>query len=195
MTHTCFSRLLLLAAATLALLTLPACEDSAPSADFDLPVVATALPTIVAGPPAESAPSPLPTQTPTPEPDLQATVQAMVLAALPSETPTGTPDVPATIEAGVAATVEAIPNSTSTVTSAPIPTATAPIPTATPKPTATRTAVPTPAPTPTLPRMVDLIIRPASLTSKRPTEAAPGSSSSKTALWLRTLMSWPTSLP
>ncbi len=82
---------------------------------------------------------------PTPTPDLEATVQAMVIAALPTETATPTPDIEATIEAGVAATMTAVPTHTHTPTFTPTPVPTeTPIPTFTPTPTHTATVTPTP---------------------------------------------------
>ena len=77
---------------------------------------------------------------PTPAPDLEATVQAMVIATLPTETPTPTPDIEATIEARVAGTMTAVPTHTHTPTFTPTL-----VPTATPTPT--HTATPTPTPT------------------------------------------------
>ena len=81
---------------------------------------------------------------PTPAPDLEATVQAMAIAALPTETPTPTPDIEATVEAGVAATMTAVPTHTHTPTFTPTP-----VPTETPTPTHTATLTPTPTFTPT----------------------------------------------
>ena len=43
-----------------------------------------------------------------PTPDIGATVQAAIAAAIPTETPTPTPDAQATIQAGVQATMEAL---------------------------------------------------------------------------------------
>lgn len=103
---------------------------------------------------------------PTPVPDLEATVQAAVSAALPTETPTPTPDINATVAAGVSATVAAEPTATptppptadvdatvearmaATIAAAPTPTHT-PAPTLTPTPTPTPTLTPTPVPTAT----------------------------------------------
>ena len=112
----------------------------------------------------------------TPAPDLEATVEAVVSAALPTETPTPLPNINATIAAGISATREAEPTPTpmppptpdldatvearmaATVAAAPTPintpepTATStlvPAATPTPAPTATATPMPTPTPTPT----------------------------------------------
>ena len=72
---------------------------------------------------------------PPPAPDLEATVQTMVHAALPTQTPTGaSADIAVAVATGVAATVAALPT-------------TPPTPTATPQPPPTHTATPTPVPT------------------------------------------------
>ena len=92
---------------------------------------------------------------PTPAPDIEATVEAAVRAALPTPTPTPAPDIPGTVQAGIRATLEAQP----TATPLPTPTAT-PEPTPTPKPTATPNPTPTqiaPTPTPTIADMVDRV--------------------------------------
>ena len=110
-----------------------------------------------------------PAAAPADAPDLEATVQAAVSAALPTETPTPPPDIDATVTAGIAATIIAEPTPTPTpqptpnldatvearmaATIAAIPTPTpAPVPAATPTPTPMPTATPTPTslPTPTL---------------------------------------------
>ena len=109
---------------------------------------------------------------PTPTPDLEATVQAAVSAALLTPPPAPTPDINATVAAGIAATQAAAPKPTPTPpptpdidatvearmaatiaarptpTNTPMPTAT-PVPTHTPLPTPTATPVPTETPTPT----------------------------------------------
>ena len=92
----------------------------------------------------------LPTEAPIPSPDVDATVAAGVVATMaaepaPTPTPLPTIDLDATVEARMAATIAAMPTPTNT----PTPTAT-PVPTATPTPvpTATPTATPTPTPTP-----------------------------------------------
>ena len=102
---------------------------------------------------------------PTPTPDLEATVQAAVSAALPTPPPTPPPDINATVAAGVAATQAAAPTPTPTspptpdieatvqarmaATIAAMPTATpTAVPTATPTPVPTETPTPTPVPTP-----------------------------------------------
>ena len=59
-----------------------------------------------------SAPTVVPAATPTATPDLGATVQAAVSAALPTATPTPLPDVGATVAAGISATQEASPTAT-----------------------------------------------------------------------------------
>lgn len=110
--------------------------------------------------PTTAPPAPAPLVAATPTPDLQATVQAMVSAALPTDTPTPTPDVAATIAASVSATIAVqptpLPRPTATATPVPTPTPTprpndtpTPIPTATPIPTPTPTPVPTATPRPT----------------------------------------------
>ena len=82
-----------------------------------------------------------PSPAPEPTPDIAATVQAAIQAALP--TPAPTPDLDATVQARLEATIAAMP------TAAPPPTPTAtPRPTATPNPTATPTPAPTATPTP-----------------------------------------------
>ena len=95
-------------------------------------------------------------ESPTPAPDLGATVEAAVAAALPTTTPTPTPDIDATVEARMAATIAAMPTPTpiptATPTPTPLPTATpthTPLPTATPTPTPRPTPTPTPTPRPT----------------------------------------------
>ena len=88
---------------------------------------------------------------PMPQPDLEATVQSMVKAALPTETPTSAPDIAAMVAAGVAATMEALPTHTPIPTNTPMPTAThtaTPTPTSAPTPSPTHTPAPTVAPTP-----------------------------------------------
>ena len=94
----------------------------------------------------------LPTETLTPQPDIEATVAAGIAATRAAEptltpTPQPTPDIDATVEARMAATIAAMPTATPTPTL--VPTAT-PAPTAspTPVPTATPTPVPTATPTP-----------------------------------------------
>ena len=86
---------------------------------------------------------------PQPAPDLEATVQTMVEAALPTETPTSAPDVSIAVATGVAATMEALPTLSTTAPATPEP---PPTHTATPKPppahTAAPTALPTASPTP-----------------------------------------------
>ena len=84
-----------------------------------------------------------PAATPTPEPDLGATVQAAVSAALPTETPTPTPDIDATVAAGIMATKAAAP--TPTPTPPPTPNVDA---TVEARMAATIAAMPTPTPTP-----------------------------------------------
>ena len=107
---------------------------------------------------------------PTTEPDLGATVEAAVQAALPTPTPTPPPDIDATVTAGIAATQIAQPTATATpepttdvdatvearmaATIAAMPTPTVapthtPTPTASPTPTPTPTVIPTATPTPT----------------------------------------------
>ena len=111
-------------------------------------------PTNTPAPPAAPAPTAA-IVVATPTPDLQATVQAMVSAALPTDAPTPTPDVNATIEASVSATMAVQPTPTppptATPTPTPWPTPTPtpwPTPTPTPWPTPTSTPWPTPTPTP-----------------------------------------------
>ncbi len=107
-----------------------------------------------------------PTPAPTTTPNLEATVQAAVSAALPTETPTPLPDIDATVAAGIKATQSAEPTPTptppptpdvdatvearmaATVAARPTPTHT-PMPTATPVPTPTPTETPTPTLVPT----------------------------------------------
>ena len=106
---------------------------------------------------------------PPPAPDLEATVQKMVQAALPTETPASASDIAVAVATGVAATVAALPTTPIAATTAapepppahtttPTPTA---LPTATPNPPATPTPAPTPtpqpSPTPTLAQMVESI--------------------------------------
>ena len=104
-------------------------------------------------------------ESPSPAPDLGATVEAAVSAALPTVTPTPTPDIDATVTAGVASTIAAEPTPTptpqptidvdatvearmaATIAAAPTPTNT-PVPTPTPRPTPTATLAPTATPTP-----------------------------------------------
>ena len=92
----------------------------------------------------------LPTPPPTPPPDINATVAAGVAAtqaAAPTPTPTSppTPDIEATVQARMAATIAAMPTATPTA----VPTATpTPVPTETPTPVPTETPTPTPVPTP-----------------------------------------------
>ena len=113
------------------------------------------------------APGVEPAVTPTPVPDLEATVQAAVSAALPAATPTGMPDIDATVVARMAATRAAEPpptpvpppthNIDATVEARMAATiAAAPTPTAIPAPTppqsgvsAPAVVVPTSIPTPT----------------------------------------------
>ena len=90
----------------------------------------------------------LPTETPTPTPNIEATVQAAVVAALPTETPIPTPNVDATVEARVVATMIAMPTPIHTPSPTPTPTQTPP-PTPTPEPPPTPTRTPTPEQTPT----------------------------------------------
>ncbi|MCH9011147.1 MAG: trypsin-like peptidase domain-containing protein, partial [Chloroflexi bacterium] len=98
----------------------------------------------------------------TPQPDIEATVQAAVAAALPRETAMPEIDAEATVAVRVRRTVEAISarklanTPTLTATAIPVPTATSlPAPTFTPVPTPTNsplpkaTSTPTPAPPPT----------------------------------------------
>ena len=107
-----------------------------------------------------------PAATPTPAPDLGATVQAAVSAALPTDMPTPPADINATVGAGIAATIaaESTPTPTpqaspdldatvearmaATIAAMPTPTPT-PTPTATPVPTPVPTTTPTPTPVPT----------------------------------------------
>ena len=113
---------------------------------------------------AGESPVVAPVATPRPSPDLGATVQAAVSAALPDPTPTPTPDLDATVEARMAATITTLPSPTLQPTYTPVPTPTrniaatasawmatavASVPTATPTPTAMPTATPTPTPVPT----------------------------------------------
>ena len=106
---------------------------------------------------------------PPPAPDLEATVQTMVQAALPTETPAGASDIAVAVATGVAATVAALPTTpvaaataapepppTHTATPTPVPT-TFPIDTPAPRITATpiATHTPPPSPTPTLAQMVE----------------------------------------
>ena len=90
------------------------------------------------------------TPTSEPTPDIEATVQAAIKAALPASTSSATPDVEAAIAARVRATVEAL--ATPTATQTPTPTATVvQSATKTPSPpTTTPTATPTQSPTPTM---------------------------------------------
>ena len=89
----------------------------------------------------------LPTATPSPTTDIEAIVQAAVSAALPTATPSPTPDIEATVMARMEATRAAMPTNLPTPT--PTPTATpTPLPTFTPTPTATRRPTSTPRPTP-----------------------------------------------
>lgn len=148
----------LIAMALLALVA--ACGESTPTEDVDATVAAGVQATVSANTLTQSTSSPITTMTHTPEPDLQATVQVMVQAALPTETPTSTPDLEATIAAAVQSTAEAQPiqadTHTPTPTLAPIPTST-PIPAVTPVPTFTPqpTHTPLPAATPTLAQMIE----------------------------------------
>ena len=109
--------------------------------------VPTAAPTPMPAVTPTPAPTPTPTPTtvPTATPDLPATVQAAIAAALPTATLTLTPDIDATVEARIAATLAAIPTPTPVPTATPTPTVT-PTPTPTPRPTATPTPRPTPTP-------------------------------------------------
>ena len=75
------------------------------------------------------------TPTAQPTPDIDATVEARVQAAVPTPTPSPTPDIRATVEAGVQATAEGEPTATAT------PTLTS---TSTPPPSFQPTATPTP---------------------------------------------------
>ena len=129
-----------------------ACGQSGPAEPVD-----TVVPTATSDVPVESEPAPAQTMTPTPGPDLEATVQAMVQAALPTEEPTGTPDLPATIQAGVDATVQAVPPASRPVTSTPAPAASQSAPTTAPLAEAPQTPTPTVIPTPTLAHMVEAI--------------------------------------
>lgn len=125
----------------------------------DLRIARIALATLVLALAAACGQSEAP---PTPQPDLEATVQAMVNAALPTQTPISAPDIAAMVAAGVAATIEALPTHTPipTSASAPPPTATqtatppthTPIPTSAPTPPPTHTPAPTAAPIPTATR-------------------------------------------
>jgi S1-C subfamily serine protease len=92
----------------------------------------------------------IPTPTPTPTPNIEETVIAAVAAAIPSPSPTQ--DIDATIAAAIAATarVAATPTSTPVATTVPDPTVaptSIPNPTPIPLPTATPKAVPTAIPT------------------------------------------------
>ena len=49
---------------------------------------------------------------PTPAPDIEATVEAAVRAALPTPAATSAPDIPATVDAGIRATLAAAPTAT-----------------------------------------------------------------------------------
>ncbi len=82
------------------------------------------------------------TQSPsnTPTPDIDATIQAAVVASIPTPTPEPTPDVDATVSAAIEATKDA---GRQTPTHTPQPT-----PTETPVPTSTNTPEPTPSETP-----------------------------------------------
>ena len=71
-----------------------------------------------------SAPTPSPPTPPSPTPDLQATVDAAVAAALPTAIPLPTPDIEATVSARMEATIAAMPTATSIPTPTPTPTAT-----------------------------------------------------------------------
>ncbi len=93
-----------------------------------------------------------------PLPDIGATVEAAVSAALPTPTFTPTPDIEATVSTGIKATMQAIPSPTFTTlptqtptsepTSTPVPAPTpTPVPTPTPEPTSTPTPLPVPTPT------------------------------------------------
>ena len=92
----------------------------------------------------------MPRDTPTPRPDTNATIAASIVATAEAEvapTPTllPTPDLDATVEARLAAAIAAIPTPTPVPTDTPVPTA---IPTTTPVPTATLAPTVTPSPTP-----------------------------------------------
>ncbi|MCE2407556.1 MAG: ABC transporter substrate-binding protein [Pseudomonadales bacterium] len=94
------------------------------------------------------------TQSPpnTPTPDIDATIQAAVIASIPTPTPEPTPDVGATVAAAIEATKDAA-EPTPANTPQPTPTKTTiPTPTNTPEPTPTvlPTEKPTPTATPTL---------------------------------------------
>ena len=96
------------------------------------------------------------TQSPqnTPTPNVDATIQAAVVASIPTPTPEPPPDVGATIEAGVRATSGAsTPDPTATLppTTTPIPPVDTAItvPTDTPTPLPTSTAIPSNTPVPT----------------------------------------------
>ena len=91
---------------------------------------------------------------PTPGPDIEATVEAAVRAALPTPTATSPPDIPATVEAGKRATLAAAPTATPLSTPMPEPTAT-PQPAATPQRTAT--PLPRPTPIPSIAQMVERV--------------------------------------
>ena len=91
---------------------------------------------------------------PTPTPDIPATVDAAVAAAIPTATPTPVPDLEATVQAGIEATLAAMPTAIPTPTATPMPT---PTPTATPLPTPTATPPPTSNPLPDTATMVESV--------------------------------------
>ena len=189
-------RILTALASVLLLLAAAGCffgGGDAPTATLQ-PPTPTAAPTPT--PALAAAAAPTATPIPTPTPDLQATVQAMVSAALPTATPTPTPDVAATIAASVSATIAVqptpLPRPTATATPIPTPTPTprptptphpsatpTPIPTATPIPTPTPTPVPTatPRPTPTPTPTPRPTATPVPTARPRPTATPPAASS------------------
>ena len=167
-------RILTALASVLLLLAAAGCffgGGDAPTATLQ-PPTPTAAPAPTPAPPSAAAPTATPI--PTPTPDLQATVQAMVSAALPTNTPTPTPDVAATIAASVSATIAVqptpLPRPTATATPIPSPTPTPP-PTPTPHPSATPTPIPTatPVPTPTPTPVPTATPRPTPTPTPRPT--------------------------
>ena len=108
------------------------------------PLLAVVVLVLVAAACARESPTPVPT----PTQDIEATVEAAVVAPIPTSTITPTSDLEATVSARVRATIEALPTSTPTPTATLVPTAT-PTPTPVPAPTPTLAPTPTPTPTPT----------------------------------------------
>ena len=147
---------LLIFIALLALMTLAACADPAPTAGV--------APTATSQPrdptPADDQPEPTATAGPTREPTETATLR-------PTETPTTAPQ-PTAAAAPVPTTIS-IPEPTATATPAPTPAAT-PVPTPTQMPTPTpapaATHIPTPEPTPT----PTAVLRPTSTPTPAPTQ-------------------------